>query len=73
MKLEYFKKRKAILKNSINITMGAGVAYIFNYREPREVPDELGYKIVGEYPDIIREIKDTPVVKTKKKSSAKKA
>lgn len=73
MLIEYYKKRSAKLKGDVCFynPNKAGESIILALNKPQEIDDQWGYKLLGEYSDILRivEKKQPPAAEPKRQTS----
>lgn len=75
MLIEYYRKRNAKLKGPVCFYNPdkAGDSIILEIKKPQEVTDQWGYKLLGEYSDILRRVeKPKPTPKPQPKVKKKK-
>ena len=72
MIIEYFKKRNARVPSEITLHNGKGRSVAIKLKEPIEVEDSWGHKILAENGDIIRQVIASPPPPEKKRTRAKK-
>ena len=68
MFVEFYRKRRAGLPESFIYLEPRGVSLELFLKVPVDVPDTMGYKILAEFGDIVRQVEPpSPQVETKKK------